>query len=481
MLTLSKSKYVLGLQCPKLLWCLFNAPELIPPIDESTQAIFDQGHEVGNFAKKLHPSGVEVNHKQSFEQKIKQTSNLIKQKKTIFEASLNYKNAYCQADILVPNQNEWDLIEVKSSSKLKDEYLEDVAFQKYCIEGSGLKIRHCHLMHVNNEYAKAGEIEPNKLFIKEDITEQVTKITPLVEERINKMLKIINNPKMPNPNLGTECLDPAKCPVCMNNLPKNNVTELYRMGKQAYPLINNKIILINDLPKNFKLNGKQKIQQGTLISGKPQVNVQEIKKFLKSIKYPLYFLDFETINPAIPLFDGTRPFQNIPFQSSLHIIKKRNAKPEHVEFLANNAEDPRKNLTIALKNIKSKGTVLAYNMSFEKNVIEDLQKAFPKEKWLHSIISRMNDLILPFKNFWYYHPAQHGSCSIKAVLPALTSQSYAHLEVSKGDEAARKFLQMTYREKKTDNKLRKALLEYCKQDTQGMIDILKHLETAISK
>ena len=211
------------------------------------------------------------------------------------------------------------------------------------------------------------------------------------------------------------------------------------------------------------------------MSNKPHINAKEIKKFIKTLKYPLYFLDFETINPAIPLFDGTRPFQNIPFQLSLHIVKKASAKLEHIEFLADNAEDPRKGIVNTLKSIGKTGTVLAFNMSFEKGIIEDLQEAFPKEKWLHEIIDKLNDLIIPFQKFWYYDPKQQGSNSIKAVLPALTGKSYEHLEVRKGDEAARKFIKMTYKEKKTDEKLRKALLKYCEQDTQGMIEILKIL------
>ena len=476
MITLSKSKFMSGLACPKLLWCLFNAPDLVPPFDEATQALFDQGHEVGGLAKKRYPDGVEVDWNVGFEHTIVRTKELLKLKKSIFEASFKFKNAYCRVDILACVDGEWDIIEVKSASKVKDEHYCDVAFQKYCLEGAGVHVRNCHLMHVNTEYVRKGDINPEQILIIEDITEEVTKILPEIDDKLKEMLKIIGSPKMPRPELGTECVDPSKCPVCMKDLPENNVTELYWLGKKAYPLLNKNIMLIKDLPADFKLNEKQLIQKAAVLSGKTCVDKKAITDFLKTLKYPLYFLDFETVNPAIPLFDGTRPFQNIPFQLSLHIIKKAGEKPEHVEFLADNAEDPRSQVVETLKAIGQEGTILAYNMGFEKAVIEDLQEAFPKEKWLHSIIDRMDDIILPFRNFWYYHPKQHGSCSIKAVLPALTNKSYEHLEVSKGDEAARKFLTMTYKEKKTDNKLRKALLEYCKQDTEGMVEILNVLE-----
>jgi len=185
------------------------------------------------------------------------------------------------------------------------------------------------------------------------------------------------------------------------------------------------------------------------------------------------------------LFKGTRPFQHIPFQHipfqlSIHIVKKPGEKPKHIEFLADGPKDPRPGIIKALNLIKSKGTILAYYMSFEKRVIEDLYKTFPKKKWLHQLIDRFDDLIIPFRNFWYYDPKQHGSCSIKAVLPALTGKTYEHLEISKGDEAARKFLAMTYKGEKGDiPKLRKALLAYCGQDTEGMVEILKIIEKII--
>ncbi len=476
LITISKSKFLIGLKCPKHLWCLFNAPDLIPEIDESTQALFDQGHEVGNLAKKLYPKGIEVDWNKGFQNTLTETKELLKQQKPLFEASFKFNNAYCRSDIIVPTGKDWDIFEVKSSTEVKDEHLWDVAFQKYCLENSGLHIRKCHVIVINNEYTKKGKINPEKFFTTQDVTDKISELIQQIGDLIKKMLEIIQNPKIPTPELGIDCIDPSECPVCMNDLPENNVTELYRLGKKAYPLLNKKIIKITDLPKDFKLTEKQKIQYDSILLNKPHINVEEIKKFLKTLKYPLYFLDFETINPAIPLFEETRPYQHIPFQLSLHIVKKTNEKPEHVEFLADNPEDPRPGIINALKAIGKTGTVLAYNMTFEKNVIEALQEAFPKEKWLHEIIDKLNDLIIPFQNFWYYDPKQHGSCSIKAVLPALTYQSYEHLEVSKGDQAARKFLQMTYKEKKSDDKLRKALLEYCKQDTQGMIDILNVLE-----
>jgi len=454
---------------------MFNAPEKLPPIDEATQALFDQGHEVGDFAKKLYPVGVEVPFGKN---SVKITEDLLGKRVPIFEASFAYKNAYCKTDILVPvDKDEWDLIEVKSSSSVKEEHIADTAFQLYCLAGAGLKIRRIHLMHINNEYVRHGSIDPKKLFTAQDITPEATEILPTIEDKIGEQLAIIQGP-MPEPALGTECLAPKDCPVHSADLPE--VLELYRIGKKAYELTEQGIKLIQDIPTDFELNDKQRIQRDAAVTGKAHIEPAQIKKFLKELKYPLYLLDFEAVNPAIPLFDGTSPFQAIPFQLSLHIVEKPATKPKHVEFLADGPEDPRSGIVEALKAIGPKGTILAYNMSYEKRVIEDLAEAFPKQKHLKPLIERFNDPIIPFRNFWYYDPQQHGSNSIKAVLPALTGRSYAHLEVSTGDEAARKFLQMTYKGKQMSAgekaALRKALLIYCKQDTEAMIEILGVLE-----
>jgi CRISPR/Cas system-associated exonuclease Cas4 (RecB family) len=474
-LPLTKTLFNTGLTCPKLLWCEFNAPEMIPEISEALQAIFDQGHEVGDLAKTLYPEGVEIEYGRD---SVKKTQELLKKRLPIFEASFAYKDAYCKTDILVPvGKDEWDLIEVKSSTKIKDEHIPDVAFQQYCLEGSKVKIRRCHLMYINNEYVRKGKIEAKKLLEVEDITKQVADYLPNVETEIKRLVDIINGP-MPDAKLGTECIKPKECPVHCEDLPE--LAELTYGGARVYELINQGIKLFKDMPADFKLNDRQKIQKEAAITGKRHIEPDQIHRFLKEIKYPLYFLDFETISPAIPLFDGTRPYQNIPFQFSLHIIEKPGAKPKHLEFLVDNPEDPRPAVVETLRNIESKGTVLAYNASFEKGVIEDLIEAFPKEKHLDSVLGRLVDLMVPFKNFWYYDPAQRGSASLKEVLPALTGKSYANLEVSEGSEAARKFLDMTYKNKPMSPgeklALRKALLIYCKQDTEAMIDILKVLE-----
>jgi len=476
---ISKSKYMNGLQCPRLLWFVVNSPEEIPEPDKGTQFVFEQGHEVGNYAKKLFPDGVEVPHDSHF---IDETKKLVAKRTTIFEGAFSFNGTFAKADILKHiNKEEWDIIEVKSSTQVKDEHIDDVAFQRYVLEGSGLKVRRCHLMFVNKEYARTGEIDPEALLSKEDITELVAEKLPFVQNSVKEMQKVLAMAKPPKIAIGPHCSSPNGCPItdeCWSFLPKHNVMELYNF-RQKFQLLENGIIKIADIPSGIKLSDKQKIQKEAIKGAKPIISKKEIKAFLDSLEYPVHCLDFETLNVAIPPFDKARPYQKIPFQFSIHVIPKPKAKPESYSFLADSRDNFAPKLVKALRVIGPTGTVLAFNKSFEKQVLESLEELSPKDgKWLSSIIDRLKDLMDPFRGFSYYHPEQHGSCSLKAVLPVLTGRSYGGMEIEEGSTASLMYYLTHFRDcqKIEKEKTRKALLEYSNLDTEGMVEILGKFE-----
>ena len=479
--TISKTKYKNGLQCHRLFWFSVNQPEALPPFDEAAQFRFDQGHEVGNFAKMLFPDGIEVPHDGNM---VKNTPELINQRKKIFEASLSYNKTFAKPDILKPvGKEEWDLIEVKSSTQVKDEHIDDIAFQRYVVEGSGLRTRRCEEIFINNEYVRDGEINPAKLLNQEDVTELVSQQLPLVEGNVKEMHRVLSLQKPPDISIGPHCSKPYSCPLkekCWAFLPEHNVTELYRSKKQGFELIKEGILRIADVPVDFKLSVNQKIQKEAITRGKPIVNKKQIKDFLNGLEYPVYCLDFETFDVAIPPFSGTRPYQKIPFQFSLHVIKKPGGDVEFHEFLADDRENFAPDLVKALKVIGPKGTVLAYNMTFEKQVLQVLGSLSPKDAaWLQGIADGLQDLIVPFRSFSYYHPDQHGRCSLKFVLPCLSGgRGYDDMEIGEGGTASRRYYMTHFREcsKEEKEKVRKDLLEYCKLDTEGMVEILRAFE-----
>ncbi len=479
---LTKSKYLYGIQCPMLLWISVNRKELIPVPDAATQYKFDQGHLVGELAKKLYPDGIDIP-SDNFMGNINRTKELLNQRKPLFEAGVMVGNLFSRTDILNPvNEDEWDIIEVKSSTEIKDINLHDVSFQKLCWEESGLKIRKCFLAYINNKYVKNGEINPQELFIVDDITEPVGFKSLDIRDKISGMMEIINLPDCPEAIIGACCSDPYDCPLmdtCWAELPEHNVFTLYYGGKKSCELYDRGIVEIADIPKTYKLNDKQQIQLSCVANDNVHIDKEGIKEFLGGLEYPLYLLDFETFSTVIPVYDGTRPYQNIPFQFSLHIQENPGGKLQHHEYLAEGKDDPRPGLLAALHNkIGDAGSIVAYNKSFEENVLKDLASAFPEySEWINGILPGFVDLLVPFRSFNYYNPLQHGSASIKKVLPAITGSGYEGMAIAKGDDASLAFLDMAYGNLADEEKLqiRNNLLEYCGLDTEAMARIINEL------
>ncbi len=496
MKTLSKSKYLNGLQCPKLLWAAVNDKARFPAPDEAQQHIFDEGHIVGEYAKKIFPGGIDIPD-EDIESNLKQTQKLLKQRKTLFEPAFSPKGEriYSRADILEPvkggKDNEWNIIEVKSSTQVKDVNIQDVAFQKYCYEKSGLKIKHCTLMHINSDYVRHGEIELDKLFTKEDITKQVQEEIKLIPERLWDMFKIIDSIKEPEIKIGSQCNAPYECALkelCWKFLPENSVFDLYYGEKKAAKLLEEGILAINDIPEKYELNPKQTIQKQTIASRKPFINEKGLKNFIKKLVYPLYFLDFETFQNTIPIFDDQRPYQQIPFQFSLHVIESKGQVPKHHSFLAEGSEDPRKKFLEALTKVIGKnGSIIVYNQSFEQGVLEDLKDVFKEDaKNIAFMIRRMEDLLMPFRNFDYYALRQQGSCSIKYVLPALVAgKGYEGMDIANGGQASLQYYYSTHGlagkmpAAAEVKKIREDLLKYCGLDTMAMVEILRVIEGAV--
>ncbi len=490
-LFLTKSRYVTGLTCPKALWLKYNRPEELPETDEATQHRFDEGKKVGELAKSLFSDGLNISELNP-EKNDKKSRALLKKRVPLFEAGFVHKNGKCyaRADVLLPvEKDKWDIVEVKSATSVKEEYFHDISFQKYCYESAGLKIRKCFVLHINNQYVRQGKIEVKDFFVKSEVTSEIEELMSEVPNRIKLIFKLIGMKECPEFKNGEEYHE-DKSGVHNNDKfwqenPDADILDLYRGGKKAIELFNAGILRIRDIPSSHKLNDKQRIQHKTHSNGNHHINNSEINNFISSLKYPLHFLDFETYNVAIPLYDGLKPYQQIPFQFSLHIIEKEGSKPKHISFIAEGSEDPRPKFLEELKEgLGTKGNLVIYNQSFEQGVLKNLAEYFPEyKKWVDSSIDRMVDLLIPFRDFSYYHPAQKGSASMKLVLPVLTGVTYEDFEIANGSQASLSYLFITHGSYEGDKatsqeikKVRADLQKYCGQDTEGMISILKKLK-----
>ena len=301
---LSKSKYMNGLQCLKYLWFNINDKDKIPDIDAGQQHRFDEGHAVGELAKKLYPEGIDIE-TEDFKENLRKTKELLLKKKPLFEAAISVDNIYARADILVPAKDGWDIVEVKSSTQVKPEHILDVSFQRFCFEKAGLKINKCYVMHVNNQYVKNGNIDPKKYFIKEEVETNLTGIS----DKITEMSKVMDLKSYPNIPIGKYCDNPYECPlkhICWKSIPKFSVFDL--TGGKGWKLFEQGIINIKDIPKDFELNPKQQIQVEAFSKNKIHIDKKGIKSFLDKIEYPIHYFHFVGIwDDHIP-FLSTFPF-----------------------------------------------------------------------------------------------------------------------------------------------------------------------------
>ncbi|MCP4602390.1 MAG: DUF2779 domain-containing protein [Proteobacteria bacterium] len=489
---LSKSKYVLGLNCSKVLWLKANKPKLAAETNPGLQHRFDVGHTVGAYAQRLFPGGVlvEEDHTQ-INEAIKKTRELIDDRvPSVFEAAVEYNNVRCRADILERVEGEdnlWDMYEVKSTTTVKEQHLPDVSVQKYCFSGAGLPIRRVYLTHINNQYVRRGEIEPEKLFIHEELTENIEHASRAVEKNVDRLLEALNSDDCPSIEPGPQCTSPHTCEFYdFCNQPQNpySIYELSRGKKAANDLAQMGITLLKDIPDNFDLTLRQRKHVESVKTQKPVFDRVALKRHIDQLEYPLHFLDFETVSSAVPLFNKTRPYQNVPFQFSLHVQQEPNSTCYHKWFLFKERRDPREELIQSmLTNIDPNGSIVVYNKGFEKSCIQSLAHDFPKyAERLTALLPRLWDLIVPFKSGDYSHYDFHGSASLKSVLPVLVpSLSYEELEIQNGADVSLLATRWYENDMSEDEweKTCENLQKYCHLDTLAMVEILKKLRQVI--
>jgi len=295
------------------------------------------------------------------------------------------------------------------------------------------------------------------------------------------MLETMASARCPEGRVGPHCKDPYECLVaaCREALPENTVLELYRGSGKSFDLLNQGILFLREIPDSVRLSEAQQRQKWCDANSCPYVDATAIGNFVKSLKYPVHYLDFETFSTAVPILDGTRPYQQVPFQFSLHVVDKPGAMAWHFGYLSDGPQDPRPRFLEELhESIGGKGSIVVYNQKFEEGIMRELGEAYPEyNDWVKKTCARMVDLLDPFRSFSYYHPDQKGSASIKNVMPALTGRGYDGLDISVGDEASLAYLDMTYGNMPADEraKTRADLEQYCGRDTEGMIWIVESL------
>ena len=484
---LSKSTFIRGLQCEKSLYLYKHQYRLKDPTPSSLQAVFDQGTNIGLLAQELFPNGADAspeNHFKMFES-VRKTQKFISQGESIiYEATFLYNNVLAALDILVKDNDGWKAYEVKSSTKVSETYIKDAAIQYHTITNSGVDLKDISIVHINNQYTREGELDIHQLFTIESVYDQVLEFLPRIPNEVRRLKNVIESSEIPNVDIGPHCSDPYDCDfkgTCWKHIPDYSVFNISRLNKdKKFDLYNQGVITLDQIDLGHTdLSPNQVLQVQSEVNGTAYIDKNEIRNFTNGLSYPLYFLDFETIGPAVPKYNGSRPYQQLVFQYSLHIQETSTSKLEHREYLADPSQDPRIGFIEQLIEVcGNSGDIIVYNIGFERGKLNDLINVFPEySNELRRIVNRLKDLMIPFQQKWYYTPEMKGSYSIKYVLPALVPElSYNDLDIKEGGTAFNTFLSMVNGTFAGDvEETRNQLLEYCKLDTFAMVKILEKL------
>lgn len=479
---LSKSRFMLGLQCHRRLWWTVHepdAPEL--EVDDDQQILFDHGTEVGEVARTHIPGGILIDLPHyAVRERIAETKRSIESgAHVIYEASFRVDNLYVAVDVLHRRGRRWTLTEVKSTTSAKPEHVPDVGIQTHVLRRAGLDVARAEVMHLNRDCRHP---DLRNLFIRTDVTDRVEQALPTIGREARKQLRMLED-ELPDVEAGQQCNRPYDCPFqtrCLDEPPEHHVSTLYRIGpRQLDSLVAEGFESIHDLPDDLELGGiadrqRRAVQQGSVVV-EPSLG-----EALAELEHPIAYLDFETIGLPIPIWPGCRPYDAVPVQFSSH-TERADGSLEHHEWLAEGRDDPRPGLAAALiRAVSGAKTVLAYNAGFELERIKAMRVAMPHlARQLGSIERRVRDL-LPIVREHVYHPDFGGSFSLKCVLPALVPDlGYDDLEIQDGGTATveleRLLLHGSELTRPERAKRRAALLEYCRLDTLAMVRIVASL------
>ncbi|MGB7212583.1 MAG: DUF2779 domain-containing protein [Gemmatimonadales bacterium] len=483
--TLSKTRYTAGLQCHKQLWWKVhepNAPELTP--DANQQAIFDTGTRVGEVARTYVPGGVLIEGTR-FEkvQKLAKTKEALAAGATIiYEAAFESGQVFSAVDILERTPAGFRLTEVKSTTEVKEHHIPDVAVQRWVLEGAGFPVATTRVMYLDRE-CRAPDL--SNLFATDTVDDEVAAVLPTIEPEVQAQLRMLGGP-LPTVEIGDHCKKPYECPFmarCWPVLPPHHIGTLSHISpKKRSALAALGVKTIDRIPDNFVLTENQARQRRVVIAGEAEISGEleaELRPFdVKRIA----FLDFETVAPAIPIWDGCRPYDTVPAQFSCD-VQHGTAPLRHFEWMATGPGDPRPEMARrVVEACRDTDIVVAFNAGFEKRCLQLLADAAPAlATELTGIIARLKDLADPVRK-GMYHPEFFGGYGLKVVVAALVPElAYADLEVAEGATASNLLMRLMFNEPQVNVEERKAITaqlnEYCGRDTLVMVKLLDILRS----
>ncbi len=480
---ITKKKFLNGLNCDIEFWNFFSLEKEIKKNVKNENNYIRNNIQSDIFyqvLKKAYPEAIEIPTYGSIKKNSELSLKSTESNDTILNSCFLINEFFIKIDLLKKNSDSFDIYEIKHSVAVKKDYISGMFFLKYVFELFGFKVRNLFLIQPNENYTLRTEIFPHDFLKYTNLSSKVEKASKSLTENLNRLM-LLQNSEKPFLNEEFSCKNPKVCKLnCYSHPSDMDIFDL-REGKElCHDFYKNKIYYLKDIPENSELNENQKIQLHCLKTETEHINLFKLNDFLNRIKFPIYYLDFETINPSTPIYQNTKPFQHVPFLYSLLIERNIDSEIETYYFFDDEQSDPRQKVLETLENqINQPGTILCFNDTFEKRCIRESAENFPTFKnFYEKIENDFLDLSIPFKNFAYYNKDQKGSASLKTILPVLTNFSHKELPINDGNLANLEFLKIKtgkITDKNEKEKIKKDLIDYCHLDTYGMYEILKTL------
>jgi hypothetical protein len=487
---LSKSTLIRSIQCPKSLYLYKNHYDWRDKISVSQQQIFDRGIRIGKLAQQLFPGGKDVSppNPYSYDASIAATKALVQQQyPAIYEAAFRHHGIMAALDILVFREGKWYAYEVKSSMRISHTYLLDCAIQYHIITSSGLPLEDFRIIHINGDYVKNGDVEIDQLFTETPVLEDILGKQTYVREQIEKAVDVLSKEQIPDMPIGAHCTKPYPCDFqgyCWKNIPENSIWYLPGISMQAKSeFLEKGLTTIDELKMSDILLEKNRIVLEAYKKNQPYVEAKPLQDFFRGLTYPLYYFDLEAFQPAIPIFDGTKPFERIPFLYSVHYQENNSSALKHDSFIGPVGTDPRiAFIEHFLADTEAPGSILVFNTLMEKSILNKLAEDYPAYRVaLKERIGRIVDFEIPFKNMWYYHPAMQGGFSLKTISRSILQQDpFSDSAVKDGEVAMTMYTELYYREDADQEAaVMRQLVDYCRADTLALQKIYENIKVLI--
>lgn len=488
--SLSKSTLIRSIQCSKSLYLYKNFYNLRDKADVSQQQRFDRGHRIGKLAHDLFPGGKDCSPPNpfSYDASIAATKLLVQQHfPVIYEAAFKYNGIMAALDILVEKDGLWYAYEVKSSFRISSTYLLDAAIQYYIITKSGLPLADFSIINVNSDYVFNGELDVTKFFKITSVLNEINERIPFVEDTIEAAITTLDSKEIPEVPIGAQCTKPYPCDFqgyCWKNVESDSIWYLPGISMQEKSLLVERgITQIAQIGINEELNSRQRVIVESYQKKQPHIQPDKIRGFVHAAQYPLFYFDIEAFQPAVPLFKDTKPYERIPFLYSLHYKESEIAPLQHFSYISPIGDDDRdKFIQHFLEDTQREGKILVFNTLMEKGILFRLATDFPKYKdEIFQRINRIIDVEIPFKDMYYYHPAQQGSFSLKSIGNALLGRDeFQKGSVKDGEEAMAVYNELFYTSNTHEipDKLEE-LKAYCRTDTYVLYEIFEKLKELV--